>query len=198
MAYLPESLFRGSRQGLSLLSTKQVGNVQPKHSVRPCHEIHVGIGLTRWDTKCQIHLDTAAPTIAQKSWCAALSSAVFAQHNMEEPKQCAQCGLDEGTGAKLSICSCCMTTAYCCKEFQKKDWPKHKAARKAHRMDSKTSVTASAAAAAAAVAAATTVNPAQPKRSRGRPKRTAEEAANSHQKTLQKKREREAEQRKTL
>ena len=31
MAYLPESLFRGSRQGLSLLSTKQVGNVQPKN-----------------------------------------------------------------------------------------------------------------------------------------------------------------------
>ena len=39
-----------------------------------CQEIHVGIGLTRWDTKCQIHLDTAAPTIAQKSWCAALGS----------------------------------------------------------------------------------------------------------------------------
>ena len=64
-----------------------------------------------------------------------------------------------------------------------------------HRMDSPTSVTASAAAAAAAapaaaaaaaaaaaVAAATTVNPAQPKRSRGRPKQTDEEAAKSQAK----------------
>ena len=50
---------------------------------------------------------------------------------MAEPKQCAQCGLDESTGAKLSACSCCKTTVYCCKECQKKDWPKHKAARKA-------------------------------------------------------------------
>jgi hypothetical protein len=31
------------------------------------------------------------------------------------------------------------------------------------------------------------VNPAQPNRSRGRPKQTADEAAKSHQKTLQKK-----------
>jgi len=50
---------------------------------------------------------------------------------MAEPKQCAQCGLDESTGAKLSTCSCCKTTVYCCKECQKKDWPKHRAARKA-------------------------------------------------------------------
>ena len=58
-------------------------------------------------------------------------------------------------------------------------------------MDSPTSVTASAAA-AAAVAAAATVNPAQPNRSRSRPKQTADKAAKSHQKTLQKKRVREA------
>jgi hypothetical protein len=32
MAYLPESLFRGSRQGLSLLSTKQVGNPSQKNT----------------------------------------------------------------------------------------------------------------------------------------------------------------------
>ena len=48
-------------------------------------------------------------------------------------------------------------------------------------MDSPTSVTASAAA-AAAVAAAATVNPAQPNRSRGRPKQTDDEAAKSHAK----------------
>ena len=91
----------------------------------PCEEIHVGIGLTRWDTRC---------------------------HN-----------------------------------------------RVSHRMDSPTSVTASAAAAAAAaVAAAATVNLAQPNRSRGRPKQTADEAAKSHQKTLQKNKEREAAKRSAL
>ena len=58
--------------------------------------------------------------------------------------------------------------------------------RVSHRIDPPSSVTASAAAAAAAaaaaVAAAATVNPAQPNRSRGRPKQTDDGAAKSHAK----------------